>query len=118
MEGRVGNKDYKIAVVGSRLLAIGSKLAGISSAYNVTEPEEVESTLRTLMQRDDIGIIIIAQTLAKKIRDRKLTHAIENSLMPLVIEVADFNEPQNETDQLRKMILRAVGIDINKMANK
>lgn len=118
MEGRVANKDYKIAVVGSRLLAIGSKLAGIVASYTVTEQEEVESTLRTLLQRDDIGIIIITQNLVKKIRDRKLIHAVENSLMPLIIDVADFNEAQNETDQLRRMILRAVGIDINKMASK
>ncbi|MGI0141517.1 MAG: V-type ATP synthase subunit F [Candidatus Micrarchaeales archaeon] len=117
MEGRVG-KDYKIAVIGSRLLAIGSKLAGISQSYNVTEPEEVEGTLRTLLEKEDVGIIVITQGLAKKVKDRKLQHAIENSLMPLIIDVADFNEPPAEADVLRKLILRAVGIDINKMTMK
>ena len=116
MEGRVSNRDYKIAVLGSRLLAIGSKLGGISASYNVSEPEEVEDKLRSLLQQEDIGIIVIAQSLAKKIRDRKLLYAIDNSLMPLIIDVADFNEPQSEADVLRKMILRAVGIDINKMS--
>ncbi|MDE1828166.1 MAG: hypothetical protein KGH65_03340 [Candidatus Micrarchaeota archaeon] len=116
MEGRVANKEYKIAVIGSRLLAIGSKLSGVTESYTVTEQEETESLLRELLQKSDVGIIVITQSLIKKIRDRKLLYAIDNSLMPLIIDVADFNEPQQETDVLRKMILRAVGIDINRMS--
>ncbi|MDE1846951.1 MAG: V-type ATP synthase subunit F [Candidatus Micrarchaeota archaeon] len=116
MESRVGNKDFKMAVVGSRLLTTGSRLAGIKVVYEVTEPQEVEKAMHELMQKEDIGIIVITENLLKKIRDRKLLNAIDNSLLPLIIDIPDYNEPERETDTLRRLILRAVGIDINRMS--
>ncbi|MDE1856080.1 MAG: hypothetical protein KGH49_02485 [Candidatus Micrarchaeota archaeon] len=112
------NKDYKIAVIGSRLLSIGSKLSGISTTYSVSETPEIESALRELLGKSDVGIIIITHALAKKVRDRRLQHAIDHSLMPVIMEVSDFGEQQVETDTLRRMILRALGIDINKMSTR
>ncbi|MDE1825254.1 MAG: hypothetical protein KGH77_03240 [Candidatus Micrarchaeota archaeon] len=118
MEGRVANNEYKIAVVGSPLLATGSKLAGIPDAFTVSEPEEIEGTMRTLMQKEEIGIIVITERSMRKIRDRKLIHAIDTSLRPLIIDVPDYNEPEKEADALRRLILRAIGIDINKMSKR
>jgi V/A-type H+-transporting ATPase subunit F len=112
---RIAN-EYKIGVVGSELLTTGFKLAGVKTAENASNGEEAEKALWKMLSMKDIGIIVITESLADKIKDRKLQHIIDTSLMPLIIEVPGYNEEEKESDTLRRLILRAVGIDITKMS--
>jgi V/A-type H+-transporting ATPase subunit F len=108
-------KKYKIAVVGNTQLALGFKLAGVAEAYSSANPQESEKTMRDLMGRDDIGLIITTSKVLKGIRDRKLADSISDSVLPMVIEVPDYNE-EGQPDTLRRLIMRAIGIDISKNA--
>lgn len=105
-------RKYKIAVVGNTQLALGFKLAGVAEAYGEVG---VETRMRELMQRDDIGLIITTSKVLKSVRDRKLSERIENSSLPMVVEVPDYKE-EGQPDTLRRLIMRAIGIDISKNA--
>lgn len=107
-------KGYKIGVIGSEILATGFKLAGVKIAKTASNGEEAEKALEDMLNMDEVGIIIIAEGLSNKIKNRRLQHIIDTSLLPLVIEVPDYGEKEVESDTLRRLILRAVGIDITK----
>ncbi len=109
-------KGYKIGVIGKRLLTTGFRLAGVKRYEKASTGEEAEAALRKLMQDEEIGIIIMPEGLASMIKDRKLLNAIDTSILPLIIQVPDYNEEERETDTIRRLVLRAVGIDIDKIS--
>jgi vacuolar-type H+-ATPase subunit F/Vma7 len=108
-------KKYKIAVVGNTQLALGFKLSGVAEAYDASSAQECENRMRELMQREDIGLIITTSKVLGSIRDRKLSEGIADSVLPMVIEVPDYKE-EGQPDTLRRLIMRAIGIDISKNA--
>lgn len=105
-------KEYRIAVVGNTQLVLGFKLSGISESY-ISEGAGSEKKMRELMQRDDIGLIITTSRVLDSIRDRKLADSIADSVLPMVIMVPDYRE-EGQPDTLRRLIMRAIGIDIGK----
>ena len=105
---------YKIAAIGSHSLELGFKIAGVTSSYSAESGAEAEGMIRDLMQEDDVGIIVITSRLAKEIRDRKISEAITGSMKPLFIVVSDINDSAVYEDNLRMLIVRALGIDILK----
>ncbi|MDE1851947.1 MAG: hypothetical protein KGH69_04655 [Candidatus Micrarchaeota archaeon] len=111
MEERVA-KNYKIAVIGNNRIALGFKMSGITETFSVNDSAQAESTFRELLQRGDIGIIIMGSAARKLIHERRLTDSITNSIMPLVVEISEDGEAQAGEDTLRQLILRAIGIDI------
>jgi V/A-type H+/Na+-transporting ATPase subunit F len=108
-------KKYKIAVVGNTQLVLGFRLSGIIETYRTGKGDSSEKTMRELMQREDIGLIITTSKSLDEIKDRKLSTAIADSVLPMIIEVPDYKE-EGQPDTLRKLILRAIGIDISKNA--
>ena len=100
-----------IVVIGSELLPTGMRLAGVKESYMVQSAEETEQLLLKLFERNEVGIVVITEGLAKSIKDRRVRYRMENSLDPLVISVPGYNEKMEE-DTLRRLILKAVGIDI------
>jgi V/A-type H+/Na+-transporting ATPase subunit F len=108
-------KKYKIAVVGNTQLALGFKLSGVAEAYSADNSSVIEKTMRELIVREDIGLIVTTSKVLKSIKDRKLADAIADSILPMVIEVPDYNE-EGQPDTLRRLIMRAIGIDISKNA--
>lgn len=107
-------KRYRIAVVGNTQMSVGFKLAGIAEAYSESGAR-AEQRMRELIQRDDVGMIITTSSVLRAIRDRKLSERIEDSAMPMVVEVPDYRE-EGQPDTLRRLIMRAIGIDISKNA--
>lgn len=105
---------YKIAVIGNHSLELGFKIAGIASSHVVETTKEAEDLVNQFMQQDDIGIIVLTSTIAREIHDRKINDAMQNSMKPIFIVVADLNDKEVYEDNLRKLIIRALGIDIMK----
>lgn len=102
----------KLVVIGSEVLPLGMKLAGIKESYTAQGPEEVERLLTELFERKDVGIIVITEGLANAVKDRRVRYRMENSLDPVVITVVGYKEKPVGEDTLRRLILRAVGIDM------
>ncbi len=105
-------QNKKIVVLGSEVLPLGMKLAGVSESHTVKDKEDAERRMNAMLDRDDVGIIVISQGVAESITDRRTRYRIDNSLDPLVVSVADYNEKEGGEDTLRRLILRAVGVDI------
>jgi len=105
-------KLYKIGVIGSEILVMGFELAGVKTVRIARNSEDAEKALDELLNMQDIGIIIIAEGLTDRIKSRRLQHIIETSLTPLIIAIPDYQEKEEEVDMLRRLILRAIGIDI------
>jgi len=102
----------RMVVIGDPLLALGLKLSGVKEAYPIGKGDEPERMLSGLFERKDIGIIIASEGLIESIKDRKLRYKIDNSLDPLVIEIPGYGEKERHADTLRRLILRAVGVDL------
>lgn len=105
-------QEKKIVAVAGEVLPLGLKLAGIKESYTVQQPEEAERLLLELLDRQDVGIIVITQKIEGEIKDRRVRYRMENSIDPLVIAVPGYKEVGTREDTLRRLILRAVGIDI------
>ncbi|MEM0201312.1 MAG: V-type ATP synthase subunit F [Candidatus Micrarchaeaceae archaeon] len=110
------NNNYKIALIGSEELSIGFKLAGIRNSYTVKTGAEAETLIRNILQNQEIGIIILSSKIINQIKDRKILNAIDTSILPLFVEVPDYGS-NYAPDTLRRLILRAIGIDITKIGN-
>jgi vacuolar-type H+-ATPase subunit F/Vma7 len=65
------------------------------------------------MADQNISIVVIAESAMQKVKDRKLRHAAEDNILPIVITVPDYREAVLKEDTLRILIKRAIGIDIN-----
>jgi V/A-type H+-transporting ATPase subunit F len=114
MEERL-EKKYRIAMVGNEQLVLGFKLAGVVESYVISGQQHAESTLKKLLERGDVGIIIMSSGVKRQVRDRRLMETIDESILPLVVEVPEKGEGVTEEDTLRNLILRAIGIDISRM---
>lgn len=112
------SKTYKIAVIGSRLLATGMGLSGVKHIYTATNQEETENAIREISSAGDIGIVIINENLAGMVRDRRLLKLMDNSLSPIFVSIPSFNQAEFYQDTLRKLIIRAIGIDISETHGK
>ena len=110
--GVVGNL-YKVAVIGDELLTRGMRLSGVRHVYSVETTEEVENAIKDAAGKEDVGMIVINEGLAKKVRDRKLLNLMDSSIAPLFVLVPAHNAQEEYTDALRRLIIRAVGIDIS-----
>ena len=104
--------SYRIAVVGSHSLELGFKIAGITTSYTAETGAEAEPIVHTLMQQGEVGIIVISARLAGEIGDRKIRDALTSSMKPLFIVVSDSGQKEDYKDNLRQLIIRALGIDI------
>lgn len=113
MEERV-DKSLKIAYVGNSLLNTGFKIAGVIESHVASDTQTCEGKVKELMERGDVGVIIVTSGVRKMIKDRRLSDNISSSIMPLVVEIPERGEEIMEEDTLRQLIMRAIGIDITK----
>jgi vacuolar-type H+-ATPase subunit F/Vma7 len=104
----------KVAVIGDALLARGMSLGGVKRIFRADTKEEVERAVKEALEDSSIGMIVMNEHLAKKVTDRKLLNTMDSSISPVFVLVAARNEEESEVDVLRRLIIRAVGIDIGK----
>ncbi len=105
---------YRIAVIGSHSLELGFKIAGITTSHTCESGAEAEVEIQKLMQDPEVGIIVLSAGLAVEVRDRKVREALTSSMKPLFIVVSDQGQKEEYKDNLRQLIIRALGVDIMK----
>ncbi|AEC51751.1 V-type ATP synthase subunit F [Pyrococcus sp. NA2] len=102
----------KIVVMGDPDTVTGFRLAGIHEAYEFDfsdlSIERARNKLRELIERDDIGIILITERLAQKIGE------IPQVNLPIILQIPDkFGSIYGE-ELLREIVRKAVGIEIRR----
>jgi vacuolar-type H+-ATPase subunit F/Vma7 len=100
-------------VIGERALTSGMELAGIKYSRTATNQIEAEEAVKGVLDSGDVGIVIINSRVSSMVKERKLRRAIESGVLPIFVEVPGYGEAVWEGDQLRKLIMRAIGIDIS-----
>ena len=89
-----------IVAVGDETFTLGFELVGL----DIYSPDSLE----TLINRKDIGIIILDENIHTTL-SAKLKNRIESSLKPLIVILSTEDMKGNS---LREKIIKALGVDI------
>ena len=95
-----------IAVVGSPAFTLGFQLAGLSDLYNPEGEEDLYSTLRSLLNKKSVGIMVVDSAVMATLPDR-LKDQLSASVSPTVLGIGT-----EEDTTLRDTIRKAIGVDL------
>ncbi len=100
----------KIVVIGDSDMITGFRLAGIDGVY----PEkELTGSLKGIMSDESVGIVLIGEKTAEKNREMILEINKRVKDGPIIVEIPDKTGPAvRETDPIKELIRRAVGVEI------
>ncbi|MEK6982806.1 MAG: V-type ATP synthase subunit F [Candidatus Micrarchaeota archaeon] len=102
-----------IIVLGDSPLVTGFTLAGISKSL-MTNPDSFQKNLETILEDTTYGVIIVNSEMFGTI-DWRLKKKLDNLAYPVIVQVADAKNPgKDENEEMRALIKRALGFDINK----
>lgn len=106
------DNNLLMAIIGDEETVTGFLLAGVGQRNDTSknffivteeEPFQIEEMFNSLVHRSDVGIILICQHIADKIRDAIEKHV---DIVPTVLEIPSKNHPyQVEKDSLMQKAL-------------
>ncbi len=88
----------------------GMRLAGVEGVV-VHEREEILNELKKARASDDIGIVIITELAAEKIKNELDTMKCSSGL-PIIIEIPDRHGTRRSPDFLTRNIKESIGVKI------
>lgn len=97
-------------VIGDQDTVLGFSLAGVEGV-SVSSAQEIESAFNNVIEKSDIGIVVITERCAKKIRQQIDNYLFTNEF-PLIVEIPDREGPDLERRDFRQMVNSAIGIKI------
>ena len=101
----------KIAVLGDRDTALGFKLAGVHEVYSFEDTpldmERLKNKLNELIERGDVGIILITERFAQRIELPDVT-------IPIILQVPDKSGSKFGEEALREIVRRAIGVELKR----
>ena len=96
----------EIVIVGSPEITLGFQLAGITRLHNPSNDDEMNDTLRMLLDEKEVGIIVADSTDLMRMPD-KLRQRMSDSITPTVLGIGT-----EEDNTLRESIKAALGVDL------
>ena len=96
----------EIAIVGSPEFTLGFQLAGIMRLHNPENDEEMSQTLRSMLDEEEVGIIVVDAVDLTRMPD-KLRQRMSDSISPTVLGIGT-----EEDNTLRESIKSALGVDL------
>ncbi len=96
----------ELAVIGSQEFTLGFQLAGISNIYNPENDEQMSSQLKSLLNSNEVGIIVIDSSIMATLPER-LRDQLSGSVTPTVLGIGT-----EEDTTLRDTIRKAIGVDL------
>ena len=103
-------EKQEIAVVADSATCTGFRLSGVQNVFRA-EGKEAEKKILDLLEKEEIGIIIVNEKLLEKI-DFRLKKRIDRTAKPAIIAVPDKRGESKEGESLKAMIRRAIGIEL------
>ncbi|WP_324734889.1 V-type ATP synthase subunit F [Thermococcus sp. SY098] len=101
----------KIVLMGDRDTALGFKLAGVHEVYSFEETplenERAKNKLKELIEREDVGIILITERLAQRIE-------IPDVAFPIILQIPDKFGSIFGEEQLREIVRKAIGVELKR----
>ena len=96
----------EIAVIGSNEFTLGFQLAGVKKLHNPSNDEELSELLKSLLDQDEIGVVVVDNEDLNKLSDR-LRLQLTESVTPTVLGIGT-----EEDNTLRETIRKAIGVDL------
>ncbi len=101
----------KIAVLGDKDTALGFKLAGAHEVYSFEdtplEMERLRNKLKELIERGDVGIILITERFAQRIEMPEVT-------LPIILQVPDKSGSKLGEEAIKEIVRRAIGVELKR----
>lgn len=101
----------KIVLMGDRDTALGFKLAGVHEVYTfketALETDRARNKLKELIEREDIGIILITERLADRVGLPEVT-------FPIILQIPDKFGSLFGEEQIKEIVRRAIGVEIKR----
>ncbi|WP_048151040.1 V-type ATP synthase subunit F [Palaeococcus ferrophilus] len=101
----------KIVLMGDRDTALGFKLAGVHEVYafeeTALETDRARNKLKELIEREDVGIILITERLADRIGLPEVT-------FPIILQIPDKFGSLFGEEQIKEIVRRAIGVEIKR----
>lgn len=90
---------------------MGMRLSGIDGVVIHTE-EEVKKTLKEVMQRNDVAVVLMTATLVNLCPDMIMDYKMNNR-QPLIVEIPDRHGNGRTSDSITKYVHDAIGIKLD-----
>ncbi|HID73454.1 MAG TPA: hypothetical protein EYP43_00215 [Thermoplasmata archaeon] len=107
----------RIAVIGSRTMALAFRLGGITDVTEVQDGgaidvEAAREGFRRLTADADVGMVIVSAPVAEAIRKEITRFHEQGHMVPLIVELPD--ETGEGEDPMARVIRRTVGVDVTR----
>lgn len=101
----------KIAVLGDRDTALGFKLAGAHEVYafddTPLEMERLRNKLKELIERGDVGIILITERFLQRVE-------VPEVKFPIILQVPDKSGSRLGEEAIKEIVRRAIGVELKR----
>ncbi len=97
----------KVAVIGDPDFTLGFRLVGIRDVYEVGNDEELVEAVRNVLDRKDVGVVVIKYEDLRKLPP-VLRREIDERVEPTFVAVGGVGA----VEELRDKIRRALGVDL------
>ena len=97
----------ELAVVGPQDFVLGFALSGIKNIFEVEHTDEAERFVEKIMENKQIGIMIVDEKTVERL-DERMREKLMVSVSPVVVTLST----QSSQDELRRMIIKSIGIDV------
>lgn len=107
------DSEDKILVIGDEDAVVGFRLAGVSETVTIADGDAAdgEKALLDAIAREDVGLVIVNAPLLAGLSEQT-AKKIENLARPIIIAIPDRTGAGAESDSLRHMVKRALGVDL------
>ncbi len=93
----------EIAVIGESKFILGFQLAGIQTTKEIDNPDQVID----VMKEKRFGIVIIDEPTMTKLPEH-YQMMVQESIHPVAVVLSE----KESSDDLRKMIIKSIGVDV------
>ncbi len=101
----------KIAVLGDKDTALGFKLAGAHEVYafddTPLEMERLRNKLKELIERGDVGIILITERFLQRVE-------VPEVKFPIILQVPDKSGSRLGEEAIKEIVRRAIGVELKR----
>lgn len=94
----------ELAVIGKEDFCLGFSLAGIRNVFETDNPTDV---IKKVSENADVGVVVFDESLAGRL-DEFDRARLENSVRPVFVMLS----LKEESDALRKMIKKSIGVEL------
>lgn len=94
----------ELAIIGKADFCLGFSLAGVRNVFETENPAEAISKV---MEDSEVGVVVLDESLAGKLDEFEMAK-LESSVRPVFMMLS----LKEESDALKKMIKKSIGVEL------